>query len=84
MLFNIALEKAVREANLDIRGTILHKSVQILAYADNVVIVEDMKMQLNMPLINLRWQHKKCDQWLLIMIKQNTWEEPAIQLTRNM
>jgi hypothetical protein len=39
MLFNIALEKAVREANLDIRGTILHKSVQILAYAVDVVIV---------------------------------------------
>jgi hypothetical protein len=39
MLFNIALGKAVREANLDIRGTILHKSVQILAYADDVVIV---------------------------------------------
>jgi hypothetical protein len=39
MLFNITLEKAVREANLDIRGTILHKSMQILAYADDVVII---------------------------------------------
>jgi hypothetical protein len=39
MLFKIALEKAVREANLDIRGTVLHKSVQILAYADDVVII---------------------------------------------
>jgi hypothetical protein len=38
-LFNTALEKAVREANLDIRGTILHKSMQILAYADDVVMV---------------------------------------------
>jgi sorting nexin-29 len=38
MLFNIALEKAVRVAGLDIRGTILHKSIQILAYADNTVI----------------------------------------------
>jgi hypothetical protein len=38
MLFNIALEKAVREANLDIRGTILHKSMQILAYADDVIV----------------------------------------------
>jgi hypothetical protein len=39
MLFNSALEKAVGETNLDIRGTILHKSVQILAYADDDVIV---------------------------------------------
>jgi hypothetical protein len=39
MLFNIALEKAVRVAGLDIRGTILHKSVQILAYADDTVII---------------------------------------------
>jgi sorting nexin-29 len=29
MLFNIVLEKAVRVAGLNIRGTILHKSVQI-------------------------------------------------------
>jgi hypothetical protein len=38
MLFNTALEKAVRVDGLDIRGTILHKSVQILAYADDTVI----------------------------------------------
>jgi hypothetical protein len=38
MLFNTALEKAVREANLDIKGVILHKSVQILAYADDVIV----------------------------------------------
>jgi hypothetical protein len=40
MLFNIVLEKVEREVNLDFRGTILHKSVQILAYANDVVIVE--------------------------------------------
>jgi hypothetical protein len=39
MLFNTALEKAVRQANLVIRRTILHKSVQILACTDDVVIV---------------------------------------------
>jgi hypothetical protein len=39
MLFNIALDKAVRVAGLDIRGTTVHKSVQILTYADDTVII---------------------------------------------
>jgi hypothetical protein len=39
MLFNVAVEKAVREANLGSKGTILHTSVRILANADDVVIV---------------------------------------------
>jgi hypothetical protein len=39
MLFNTALEKAVREVGLDIRAKILHKSVQILAHAYDLVII---------------------------------------------
>jgi hypothetical protein len=58
MLLNMVLEKAVRPANVDIWGTILHKSVQILAYGDDYVMVEDMKMLLKIPFINLK-QHNK-------------------------
>jgi sorting nexin-29 len=36
LLFNIALEKVIREAGVQTRGTIFYKSVQILAYADDV------------------------------------------------
>ena len=36
LLFNIALEKVIREAAVNITGTIFYKSVQILAYADDV------------------------------------------------
>jgi sorting nexin-29 len=46
LLFNIALEKAVREANTQITGHIFHKSAQILAYADDVDIVARTKATL--------------------------------------
>jgi len=36
LLFNIALEKVIREAALNITGTIFYKSVQILARADDI------------------------------------------------
>ena len=39
MLFNLALEKAVRDADIDTRGTIYYKSVQLLAYADDIDII---------------------------------------------
>jgi sorting nexin-29 len=35
---NIALEKVIRDAAVNIRGTIFYKSVQILAYADDTDI----------------------------------------------
>jgi sorting nexin-29 len=39
LLFNIALEKVIRNAAVNIRGTIFDKSVQILAYADDIDII---------------------------------------------
>jgi len=38
-LFNTALEKVIRDAAVNIRGTIFYKSVQILAYANNIDII---------------------------------------------
>lgn len=47
MLFNIALEKAIRDSGINTSGTIYHKSVQVLAYADDIDIIgrssEDVK-----------------------------------------
>jgi hypothetical protein len=37
-LFNFSVKKIVREAILDIKGTILHKSVHILAHAVDVIV----------------------------------------------
>jgi sorting nexin-29 len=34
-LFNITLKKAVRDAGIQKSGTVYHKSVQVLVYADD-------------------------------------------------
>jgi sorting nexin-29 len=39
ILFNIALEKTIRDANIYQRGNIFYKSVQILANADDIDII---------------------------------------------
>jgi hypothetical protein len=39
LLFNIALEKVVRDVGINTRGTIFYKSVQILAFADDIDII---------------------------------------------
>ena len=39
LLFNIALEKVVRASRINTSGNIFHKSVQILAYADDIDII---------------------------------------------
>ena len=39
ILFNIALEKIIRDANINQRGNIFYKSVHILAYADDIDII---------------------------------------------
>lgn len=39
VLFNLALEKVFRMARIDTKGTIFHKSKQVLAYADDIDIV---------------------------------------------
>jgi hypothetical protein len=39
LLFNVVLEVIVRRANLQTTGTIYNKETQLLAYADNIDIV---------------------------------------------
>jgi sorting nexin-29 len=36
LLFNIALEKLIRDSGIQTRGTIFYKSIQILAYVDDI------------------------------------------------
>lgn len=39
LLFNLALEKAVRDAEINTSGTILQRTVQLLAFADDIDII---------------------------------------------
>jgi sorting nexin-29 len=39
ILFNIALEKVVRDSGIETKGTTYNKTILILAYADNIVFV---------------------------------------------
>jgi predicted component of viral defense system (DUF524 family) len=70
MLFNIVLEKVVTEANLDISGT--NKSVQILAYADDIVIVRRYENAVTDAINRLAMEAQKMGP--LIITKQNIWK----------
>jgi hypothetical protein len=39
LLFNVALEWAIRKSGIETRGTIFHKSVQVFAFADDINII---------------------------------------------
>jgi hypothetical protein len=39
LLFNIALECAIRKSGIQTKGTTFYKSVQLMAYADDIVII---------------------------------------------
>ena len=49
ILFNIALEKIIRDANINQRGNIFYKSVQILAHADDIDIISRTPKSLQEP-----------------------------------
>ena len=57
----------MREANLDIRGTKLYKSVQILAYADDAVIVRIYEKAVKDAFNRLEMEAQKMD----LMINYN-------------
>jgi hypothetical protein len=40
LVFDISLEKVVRDVEMETRSTLFSKSVQILAYADNIFIID--------------------------------------------
>jgi hypothetical protein len=39
LLFNIALEWAIKKSGIETRGTIFHKSIQVLAFAYDINII---------------------------------------------
>ena len=53
LLFNLALEMAVRDAGIQTNGTIFYKSVQLLAYADGIDIMTRPKTALKEAFLSL-------------------------------
>ena len=47
LLFNIALEKVIWDSGIQTRGTIFFKTVQILAYADDINLMARTTLGLN-------------------------------------
>ncbi|CAG9832840.1 unnamed protein product [Diabrotica balteata] len=38
-LFNLALEKVMRDSGINLKGTIYTRSIQVMAYADDIIII---------------------------------------------
>ena len=55
LLFNLAFEKVVRNAGIQMSGTIFYKSVQLLAYADDIDIIARTRTA-------LRWCNVRCQE----------------------
>jgi sorting nexin-29 len=53
LLFNIALEKTVRDSDIQTNGTIFYKSVQLLAYADDRDIIARTQLSLEEAFLTL-------------------------------
>jgi len=53
LLFNLALEKVVRNAGIQRSGTIFYKSVQLLAYADDIDIIARSRTTLKKAFLSL-------------------------------
>ena len=53
LLFNLALEKVIRNAGIQTNGTIFYKSVQLLAYADDIDIIARSQVALREAFISL-------------------------------
>lgn len=52
-LFNLALEKAIRQLGVNSRGTILYKSTHLLVYADDIDIIARSVVDLKENFINI-------------------------------
>ncbi|PNF28690.1 hypothetical protein B7P43_G07879, partial [Cryptotermes secundus] len=67
LLFNIALEKVVRDAGINTRGIIFYKSVQILAFADDIDIIGRTQKSMKEAFLNLERAAKEMN----LQINQN-------------
>nr|XP_042912784.1 uncharacterized protein LOC122272834 [Parasteatoda tepidariorum] len=61
LLFNLALEKIIRDSGINTRGHIFHKSVQIFAFVDDIDIIARTQSDLKQAFLSMeKKRQKKC------------------------
>lgn len=82
-LFNLALEKVIRNSKVNRTGTIYHKRHQCLAFADDLTIITRSRKELKEVVRNL--EHAAQEMGLLINEKKTkymTWNEEVFEANR--
>lgn len=74
LLFNLALERAVRDSQINTRGTIINRSIQILAYADDIDLIARSKRDLVQAFTALKEASKKVGLEINLKKKQSICE----------
>jgi sorting nexin-29 len=59
LLFNIALEKVIRDVQINTRGSSIYKSIQIFAYADDNIVGRS-QAAMKEAYISLERQQRRC------------------------
>ena len=75
LLFNIAVEKVIRDSGIQTSGHIFHKEVQLLAYADDIYVISRSESGLKEPFQELELSAKAMGCLLYTSVKRSGPEE---------
>ncbi|GFW19682.1 hypothetical protein TNCV_1605731 [Trichonephila clavipes] len=68
LLFNLALEKVVRDYNISVRGNVYNKSIQLLGFADDIDIIARTPAALRQAFLSLEKEALKMGEGVKINV----------------